>query len=184
MTHEEEDTFMAGKKTTKQAITVMRRLTHVSDARRIRARIPGCVLLLPVILAAFLLSSCTYTALMTEAGKGNRAAVEDLLSQGARVNARNIDGWTALIVASYNGQTEIAQLLVEKGADVNVKSCAGFTPLMAASMMNHPDTVRYLVAQGAEVNAKDGKANSSLMYAREREYREVVEILIAAGAKE
>ena len=53
-------------------------------------------------------------ALVFAAAKGDARKVEELLSKGARVDARD-QGFTPLLAAAYGGQTEVCKLLLEKG---------------------------------------------------------------------
>ena len=47
--------------------------------------------------------------------------LEELLSQGVDVNAKDQSGLTALNAARMNGRTDIAEFLLKKGADPNIK---------------------------------------------------------------
>ena len=65
------------------------------------------------VLLAFLIPLASYAAdvnaeLIKAAKKGDTAAVEALLEQGADVNANG--GWTALIWAARQGHTDIVHI--------------------------------------------------------------------------
>jgi len=55
------------------------------------------------------------------AGRGDTATVRALLSAGADLEGRDIDGCTALHRAAQEGRTETVQELVAAGADVEAK---------------------------------------------------------------
>jgi ankyrin repeat protein len=54
--------------------------------------------------------------------------VEMLISRGADIHAKSVDGQTALHYAVWSGRTEIVELLISKGADVNAQDNYGRTP--------------------------------------------------------
>ena len=116
--------------------------------------------------------------------RGDKAAVELLLSKGADVNAQKKDGWTALHFAAVNGRADIAQLLLKKGATVDAKKTDGGTPLHAAVMEGHKDIVELLIAQGADVNAKKTDGWTPLRFATWKNRTEIADILKKNGAKE
>ena len=51
---------------------------------------------------------------MFAAANGDARKVEELLSQGARVDAKN-QGFTPLLVAAQRGHTEVCKLLLDQG---------------------------------------------------------------------
>lgn len=64
---------------------------------------------------------------------GNLQMVEQLIEQGADINAKADNGWTALHYAAKRGYVEVVKYLIEQGADINAKNNAGETPLYEAS---------------------------------------------------
>ena len=61
------------------------------------------------------------------ASRGDLEAVEELLGQGADVNAANTIGDRPLFVAAYWGRLGIAELLLRRGAEVD--AAVGRLPL-------------------------------------------------------
>src|ERR1700741_823597 len=60
-------------------------------------------------------------ALIAAAGKGDLAAVERLVREGANVTARDGRGRTALLAATHGNHVPVARALIAAGADVNAK---------------------------------------------------------------
>ena len=89
------------------------------------------------------------TVLVVMASMGNARKVAELLSQGARVDARD-QGFTPLLVAAQFGHTEVCELLLQGNADVNAAK-DGFTPLLVAAQFGHTEVCKLLL--------KTGKAN-------------------------
>ena len=113
---------------------------------------------------------------------GNKKKVEELLKEGANVNAKNSDGYTALILASSNGRTEIVAMLLEKGADVNAKDKYNATALIKASSNGHTEIVAKLLDAGADVNAKNDYGYTALIQASRNKHTEIVAMLLDNGA--
>lgn len=111
--------------------------------------------------------------------------VQQDLTNGADVNAKDDDGKTALMVAAYNieGKPEVARVLLEHGADVNAKDSRGKTALIWATDGVHqaPEVVRVLLQHGADVNAKDKDGKTALEYARLFFHEDVANLIIAHG---
>ena len=112
--------------------------------------------------------------------------VRDLISKGADVNGKDLNGWTPLMLAVYKFPSpKIIELLLEKGADVNARHDAtGFTPLALAAR-NNPTTAfaELLIDQGADVNARTSSGWTTLMVClRFNDFPEMVTLLIQSGA--
>ena len=60
-------------------------------------------------------------ALIAAAGKGDLAAVERLIREGASVKANDGRGRTALLAATHGNHVAVARALIAAGADVNAK---------------------------------------------------------------
>ncbi|UCF81439.1 MAG: ankyrin repeat domain-containing protein, partial [Acidobacteriota bacterium] len=111
------------------------------------------LLLLPLIFAQAAFGDIN-SDLIEAAEAGDTAKVEQLIEQGADVNAEDKYGITALMFAAKNGQTEIVKALVDAGADVEAKDKYGVTALMAAASGSHTETVKVLIDAGADANIK------------------------------
>jgi ankyrin repeat protein len=112
---------------------------------------------------------------------GDKDRVQQLLRQGADVNARTEDGTTALMHATAVGDIRLVRMLLEHKADVNARNKAGATALLWA--VGDRDKVRALLDRGAEVNAGADSGRTPLMIAvGSRGAADVVKLLIEKGA--
>ena len=85
--------------------------------------------------------------LMTAARKGDVRKAEDVISEGANVNCRDVTtNATPLTLASQNGHLNVVQLLLSKGANENAYDRMGRTPLFNASMNGDAKMVEMLLS--------------------------------------
>ncbi|HEX4793693.1 MAG TPA: ankyrin repeat domain-containing protein [Humisphaera sp.] len=83
-----------------------------------------------------------------------------LLSHGADLNNRNIQGETALFVSNHDPIPRAIKALIDAGADVNVANDEGQTPLHIARTA---EIARMLIEAGARVDVKDAHGFTPLM---------------------
>lgn len=93
-------------------------------------------------MAALLLANkAEVNAVATKAGltplhvavfQHHNGVVELLLSNGAKINAKDNDGQTPLHMAAANGHKDVVELLLANRATVNVANKNGKTPLQYA----------------------------------------------------
>ena len=74
------------------------------------------------------------------------------LKNGAKVDAKNDDGWTPLILAARFGHATIVKNLIENGADVNATTNFGETALFKAVDNGHVNVVEELIKNAANFN--------------------------------
>ncbi len=113
---------------------------------------------------------------------GDIDQVQSLISSGADINAKGMQGMTPLHTALWYSRKAIAELLIAKGADVNVKEKSGKTPLHFVAIKGGGEVAILLIAKGADVNAKDTTGQTPLHLSANFGRKDVVEILIAKDA--
>jgi ankyrin repeat protein len=135
------------------------------------------------ILVGVISASALAGPLHDAASKGDLAAIEALLAEGAEINARGEGGETPLIRAILEGHVDVAELLIARGADVMARNERGLTPLHAATYSGSAEAAWLLLDHGA---ALEDRANVSgatpLIVAAEENHTAVAELLIARGA--
>ena len=93
---------------------------------------------------------------------GHKAIIELLISKGADVNVKDIQGFTPLHRVAFDGHVKMAELLIEKGAELNVKNGWHSTPLVEAALGNQLELVKLLISKGADVNLVDNRNQTAL----------------------
>lgn len=122
------------------------------------------------------------TALHLAVGRGDRAQVELLLSQGAAVDARNKGDITPLHLAAIMQRPEMARLLLEHDADVNARNNIGLTPLHHAALRADHATIRLLLEKKADVTALDNERHTPADLAALRRDEETAALLVSQGS--
>lgn len=112
----------------------------------------------------------------------NIQKANELILQGADVNASGQFGNTPLTVAAQNGHTDTVKLLIDHGANVNAQNGLGETALLLAAANGHTDIAKLLIAAGADANIKNDNGVTPLGWAEFFGYTDIVEMLRAAGA--
>ena len=135
-----------------------------------------------LLAAASLLASGTEAYLADAAEHGDRAAVRELIAQGAAVNAAQVDGMTALHWAAYNDDLETAQLLIGARADVEATSRYGVSPLSLAATNGNAAMIKALLDAGADANTTRLGGETVLMTASRTGKVDAVRVLLAHGA--
>lgn len=111
------------------------------------------------------------------------AKVRLLLSHGAEVNARQIEGRTPLFLAASMGNSEpTVRLLLDHGADPGLATASGQTPLMAAAARGNVELLGLLADRKADVNAKNGAGETALFFAASSGNARAVALLLSRGA--
>ncbi|NXM80762.1 BARD1 protein, partial [Oenanthe oenanthe] len=81
--------------------------------------------------------------------KGDLAAVEELLKNGAEPNVKDNAGWTPLHEACNHGHREVVELLLQHRALVNTTGYQNDSPLHDAARNGHQAIVELLLLHGA-----------------------------------
>jgi ankyrin repeat protein len=129
--------------------------------------------------------------LIDAAMDGNLAQVQQLITNGAQVNAIASCNRTPLSLAIQGGHIPIIQALLDAGADPNLADedddgRAANSPLMEAASTffatNRSAMVRLLIERGADLNQQDAEGQTPLMHALSYGDLDVIQALIEAGA--
>ena len=117
-------------------------------------------------------------ALIAAASRGDAAAVERLLREGASVHAADGDGVTALIAAAYKNRLEVARLLISAGADVNRQDQTRQSAYLISTSDGYAELLRLTLANGADVHSTDSYNGTGLIRAADRGHAEVIRELL------
>jgi uncharacterized protein len=92
-----------------------------------------------------------HTPLMSACSKrGNSTIVGILLHAKARVNAKDMDGYSPLMIAAFRGDARMVGILIQAGADVNAKNKKGESVLSLAELNDDSTVSDELVRAGAK----------------------------------
>jgi ankyrin repeat protein len=102
-----------------------------------------------------------------------------LLEKGAKVNARDNEGYSALHVVH---SLDMTVLLLSHGAEVDAADNYGLTPLHNAVIEGYTEIVEVLIEHGADVNSVEDKGFTPLKMAVEYKLPEIEMLLRRHGA--
>jgi ankyrin repeat protein len=109
--------------------------------------------------------------------------VDLLLSRGAKIDSKDVDGYTSLMWAVENGNTEMAALLAKKGgASLKVESAGGQNLLGMAIAQGNMAMVAMLVSQGVDPNQPDRSGKTPLQMAIAKGQFKIARMLVEKGA--
>ncbi len=115
--------------------------------------------------------------------KGKIDFIEDLVDQGANVDAKTLKrGITSLHWAAHHGKLDVVKCLVELGADTETEEDDGRTPLHLAAYSGHLDVVKCLVELGADKDVTTDDGSTPLHIAAYSGHLDVVKYLVDFGA--
>ncbi|KAJ5835750.1 NACHT nucleoside triphosphatase [Penicillium robsamsonii] len=109
-------------------------------------------------------------------------AAQELISNGADVNAQGGHYGNALQAASLQGYQDMVKLLLDNGADINAQGGEDGNALQAASLRGHRDIIKLLLDKGADINAQGGFYGNALQAASRQGYQDIVKLLLDNGA--
>lgn len=116
--------------------------------------------------------------------KGDHAAVEHALKQGATANASSQNRYqrSALIIAAAGGYTDIVALLLANGAAPEYRDNAGLSALTWSVMRGKTEVTTYLLSRHVNANTRDDRGLTPAMYAVGTRNMTVLKALSENGA--
>ena len=109
------------------------------------------------------------TALLLAAQNGHVDIVNELIINGAGINATNSQNCTPLIVAARDGHDKVVEALLKvKNIAINTQSSNGDSALMLAVQNGHTAIVKTLLDNKADINLKNAAGSTALMIAVSR----------------
>ena len=107
---------------------------------------------------------------------GDSIKLRKMISRGADINAKDVEGNTPLHIAVKNGSHKMASILVLNGVSINLKDKQGNTSLDIAIQNKNLEIVSLLFSYGAEEFD-----NSALHIATQKRSLDIVSLLISLG---
>ncbi|WP_265040760.1 ankyrin repeat domain-containing protein [Wolbachia endosymbiont (group A) of Ectemnius continuus] len=128
------------------------------------------------------LASFKLTLLYLATRDGCKKVVEALISNGADVNTKDMNGLTPLYWAAKIGHKEVVNALIKAGAGVNInaKSKKEQTSLHRAAETGHTGAINALLAKGADIDAIDDNGETPLRLAIKNGHTKAVNALLEA----
>jgi ankyrin repeat protein len=119
---------------------------------------------------------------------GGSRRIQTLIEHGARIDSRDIGGWTLLGVAVLNGRATVIRTLLELGADINGRRedpderAADTTALMAAAAYGNEEIIQLLLENGADPTLSDRDSMTAATWATRQGHHEIAAKLSVAHA--
>ncbi len=126
--------------------------------------------------------SADWTPIHANSAYGTTKILEELLNEGADINARTVKGFTPFHLAVIFGRKDIADFLISNGVDVDVTDEFGQTSLYHTVIRGMLELVKYLIDRGAKVNIADKLGNYPLHFAVHYGNEDLVNLLLDNGA--
>lgn len=108
------------------------------------------IMFIMLSIPAFTFSESLTDRLFSAAWFGETVIIQELIKDGADVNAKRPDGWTALMAAAHSGNADAIKVLIEAKADVNAETNDGWRVLMEAAYCGNVDAAKALMKAGAD----------------------------------
>ena len=124
---------------------------------------------------AFIVQALNPVLMCSAAGEGNLQLLQEMVGNGADVNAADYDDRTPLHVAASEGHLEVCKLLVQSGSYVNIKDKHGHSPLFEAVNNGHIEVAEFLVQSQGVLQLKQYRSATLLLNAATEGEAEVVD---------
>lgn len=116
--------------------------------------------------------------LIAAAERGDTATVQQLLADGAEINARDARGRTAVMAATHGNQVETVRALIRAGADINIRDNRLDNVLLYAGAEGLLDILNLAIDAGADTKLTNRFGGTALIPAAERGHVAIVETLL------
>lgn len=116
------------------------------------------------------------------ASEGRLADLQQLVANGANVNAADAEKATPLHKAAAGGQMPMVKWLLEHGASLNAKMSDRSTPLLLAASTGQTNLVKFLVSLKASVEASERGGHTPFTAAIIGGHIEIADFLLRHGA--
>eukprot|EP01102_Stenamoeba_stenopodia_P021797 TRINITY_DN8881_c0_g1_i3.p1 TRINITY_DN8881_c0_g1~~TRINITY_DN8881_c0_g1_i3.p1 ORF type:complete len:410 (+),score=145.96 TRINITY_DN8881_c0_g1_i3:148-1377(+) len=117
------------------------------------------------------------------AGNGSLREIEQLVKEGADINAPGANDRTALHKAAGYGHAAAVSLLLKLGADVKARDRQGRSPLHWGAVGGSKEVVEALLAANVDINDKATDNGSTALHtAAANKKFDVIELLVKKGA--
>jgi len=113
--------------------------------------------------------------------RGNKEALELLLSWGADVNTSTVDKATPLYFAASRSNKEIVSLLIDRGAKTDICASSGLTPLNNAAASGQKEIVELLLSKTSKHFYIDQFNRTPLHFAATSGNRDLCNFLVDKG---
>jgi ankyrin repeat protein len=126
--------------------------------------------------------------LLNACKRGDLDTVKRLISEGAKIDAKDSEGNTALLLAAKGDHLELVKWLLLKegggGAKITQKNNQNETALLLASKEGHLELVKWLLLKeggGAGINEKDMEGHTAFLLAAKKGHFKLVKWLLEEG---
>lgn len=119
--------------------------------------------------------------LVKASAQGNVERVQELLAEGADVDAIAVKEWTPLTAAAEHGHLDAVKVLSLAGARIDRPAPGGVTALFLTVVNGDTEIVEYLLLNGADPNIGGGKKEYMRAVVQKEEYVEIAALLRQHG---
>jgi hypothetical protein len=119
--------------------------------------------------------------MIAAAERGELLVVKQLLTGGARIDARDQRGRTALLAATQRNRVEAARFLIQEGADVNAKDFIQDSPYLYAAAEGRVEILKMTLGAGADLKDTNRYRGTGLIPAAHHGHVEAVKLLLATA---
>jgi len=124
-----------------------------------------------------------FTALDHAVSDNQEQICKILISNGAKINAQDMDGNTALMSAVRQGYESLTRLLIEHNANLEILNKQGFTPLMLAGMYGHENICKILLMHRIDIiDTQNATGETAFKFAAYKGHEQICKLYLACGA--